>query len=556
MSGPVRVQLHGTGIGKGVALGPVKRMSDPLPEPADLPSTLGADRERERATSALAATAALIRSRGERVDGPAKDILEAQALMAEDPSLLDDIGTRVLAGKTAERAVFEAFSAFRVLLTGLGGYMAERASDLDDTSQRTVAHLLGVSSPGLPASDYPFVLVARDLAPADTVLLDLTKVLALVTSEGGPTSHTAILSREKAIVAIVGLAGAQNLIDDEIVVVDAASGVVTVAPTDDERAAAEASIVDCATRTTLPSRPGALADGTSVPLLANLGSLTGIQDALLSGAEGVGLFRTEFLFLGSTNPPSVQDQQEQYTKLLAAFPGKKVVFRVLDAGADKPLSFLNSTAEENPALGLRGLRALRANEHILRDQLVAIVGAAAMTKAEVWVMAPMVATVEETRYFTAVAREVGLQRVGVMVEVPSCALMADRVLAETDFASIGTNDLTQYTLAADRLLGSVASFQSSWHPAVLRLVGEVGKAGASLGKPVGVCGEAAADPLLAIVLVGLGVTSLSMSPAALGDVRDELARHTLDQARELAGVALDASGADEARSAVLAALFR
>ncbi len=472
--------------------------------------------------------------------------------MAEDPSLLEDIGRLVLMGKTAERAVFEAFATFRDMLTGMGGYMAERASDLVDISQRVVAQLMGVSCPGVPDSDYPFVLVAHDLAPADTAVLDLDKVLALVTSEGGPTSHTAILSREKSIVAVVGVAGASELQEGQTVIVNAATGVVTVSPTDEERADAEAAIASHAIRAVSPPGPGVLADGTPVPLLANLGSVTGIDDALSNGAEGVGLFRTEFLFLGSKNPPSVREQQEQYTKLLAAFPGRKVVFRALDAGADKPLSFLNSAVEENPALGLRGLRALRANEHILRDQLEAIAGAVAAAQAEVWVMAPMVSTVEETRYFTTLARQFGLRMVGVMVEVPSCALMADRVLAETDFASIGTNDLTQYTLAADRLLGSVASLQNPWHPAVLRLVGEVGKAGAALGKPVGVCGEAAADPLLAVVLVGLGATSLSMSPAALRDVREELARYTLAQAQGFARVALEASDADEARSAVLA----
>jgi phosphoenolpyruvate-protein phosphotransferase (PTS system enzyme I) len=203
---------------------------------------------------------------------------------------------------------------------------------------------------------------------------------------------------------------------------------------------------------------------------------------------------------------------------------------------------------------LRGLRALRANEPILRDQLTAIALAAADNTAEVWVMAPMVSTVEETRYFTTIARELGIRVAGVMVEVPAAALLADHILKDADFASIGTNDLTQYTLAADRLLGSVSSFQDPWHPAVLKLVAEVGAAGARLGKPVGICGEAAADPTLAVVLVGLGATSLSMSPSALADVRTELARFTLDQAKEFAELALSANSAVEARSAVLTAI--
>ena len=545
--------LTGVGIGRGLAVGPILRMPEPLPEPTDEPSTVGGDAEKVRVAGALAATAADIRLRGAKAGGSAKDVLDAQAFMAEDPTLKDDVDARIGTGKTAERAVFEAFAAFRDLLTSMGGYMGERATDLNDVSQRVVAHLQGVAAPGVPDPDYPFILVARDLAPADTALLDLDKVLALITSDGGPTSHTAILAREKAIVAVVGAAGALELADDQVVVVDASTGVVNIDPSADEQAAASDTIAARAAAADAPVGPGALADGTPVPLLANLGSADGALPAVEKGAEGVGLFRTEFLFLDSDKAPTVEEQQAKYTQLLEAFAGKKVVVRALDAGADKPLSFLNDEPEENPALGLRGIRALRANEPILRDQLTALANADAATDADLWVMAPMVSTVEETRYFTKLAKELGIKTAGVMIEVPAAALLADRLLLETDFASIGTNDLTQYTLAADRLLGSVASFQDPWHPAVLRLVGEVGRAGVTAGKPVGICGEAAADPLLAVVLVGLGATTLSMSPAALADVRTELARFTLKQAKEFAEIALSANSAVEARVAVLAA---
>jgi phosphotransferase system enzyme I (PtsI) len=528
-------------------------MPEPLPEPADTPSSRGAEAEQERVTVALAATAALIRQRGEKAGGTAKDVLDAQALMAEDPTLADDIAARIQTGKTAERATFDAFIGFRDMLLGMGGYLGERANDLDDVSQRVVAALTGVAVPGVPDPDYPFVLVARDLAPADTALLDLDKIIALVTSDGGPTSHTAILAREKSIVAIVGVADVIQVADGATVIVDATAGLVIVDPTDEQLAGVQTELEARAAVVPVPIGPGALADGTPVPLLANLGSAHGAADAVALGAEGVGLFRTEFLFLDATAAPTVAEQQEHYTELLSAFPGKKVVVRALDAGADKPLSFLNAAHEENPALGLRGLRALRANEQILRDQLTALANADAATDADLWVMAPMVATVEETKYFTAMAREAGIRTAGVMVEVPSSALLADRILAEADFASIGTNDLTQYTLAADRLLGSVAAFQDPWHPAVLRLVGEVGRAGVALGKPVGICGEAAADPLLAVVLVGLGATTLSMSAAAIAGVRAELARFTMAQAVEFAGIALAATGANEARAAVLEA---
>ncbi|MCU1552407.1 MAG: phosphoenolpyruvate--protein phosphotransferase [Glaciihabitans sp.] len=545
--------LTGVGIGRGLAVGPVIRMPDPLPEPSDAPSTLTPDAEKVRAAGALAATAVDIRLRGDRAGGSAKDVLDAQAFMAEDPTLRDDVNARIDSGRTAERAVFEAFVQFRDLLVSMGGYMGERATDLDDVSQRVVAHLQGVAAPGVPDPDHPFVLVARDLAPADTALLDLEKVLALITSDGGPTSHTAILAREKSIVAVVGARGALSLDNGEIVIVDASTGVVTIAPSEAERAAAEATLAERKAAPEVPVGPGAMADGTKIPLLANLGSVDKLTEAVEKGAEGVGLFRTEFLFLDSDRAPSIEEQQAKYTALLGAFPGKKVVVRALDAGADKPLSFLNDEPEENPALGLRGLRALRAHESILRDQLTALANAEAVTEADVWVMAPMVSTVEETRYFVSLAKELGLKTAGVMVEVPASALLADRILADADFASIGTNDLTQYTLAADRLLGSVASFQDPWHPAVLRLVGEVGRAGAALDKPVGICGEAAADPMLAVVLVGLGATTLSMSPAALADVRAELSRFTVKQAKEFAELALSANSAVEARAAVFSA---
>jgi phosphotransferase system enzyme I (PtsI) len=543
------MDISGTGIGQGVAIGQVVRMAEPLPEPVDRPSHLDPEREGERARASLSVVAAELANRGAKAGGAAKDVLEAQALMAEDPSLIDEVTKLLATGKTAERAVYEAFAGYRELLAGMGGYMGERAADLDDISQRVIAHLLKLPAPGVPNPGHPFVLVARDLAPADTATLDLDQVLGLVTVDGGPTSHTAILAREKSIVAVVGAADAATLADGDTVVVDAANDLVVAAPTAEQIADANARIAERAALEAAPVTPGALADGTPVPLLANLGSAAGAAEALQLGAEGVGLFRTEFLFLDADSAPSVREQQEHYTRLLTAFAGKKVVVRVLDAGADKPLSFLNDAPEENPALGVRGIRALRHAEVILREQLTALAAADAATDAELWVMAPMIATVEETRYFTELAKELGIHVAGVMVETPSAALIADRVLAACDFASIGTNDLTQYTMAADRLLGTVANLQSPWHPAILQLIADVGRAGAAAGKPVGICGEAAADPLLAVVLVGLGATSLSMSPSALADVRASLARYSPDDAKVLARAALAAEGAAEAKQA-------
>jgi phosphotransferase system enzyme I (PtsI) len=542
------MRLQGVGVGRGIAHGTVVRMPDPIPEPGTRHRDADADTEFTRATDALQAVAADLSERAERAGGEAKGVLDAQSMMAQDPALLDDIRSRISTGRTAERAVFEAFHGFQQMLISMGGYLAERAADLGDVSQRTIAQLNGVPAPGVPEVNHPFVLVAHDLAPADAAALDITKVLGLVTIGGGPTSHTAILARSKAIVAVVGVADAGALVDGTRVLVDASDGSVILEPTVDDVAAAERRLA--ARRVEAPIGPGKLADGTGIPLLANIGRPSDIADALLRGAEGVGLLRTEFMFLGAETAPTVAEQQEQYRAVFAAFGGKKVTVRTLDAGSDKPLVFLATGHEDNPALGLRGIRATRAHEGILRDQLTAIAAAAAETDADVQVMAPMVADAAETEYFVTLARSLGIPVAGVMAEVPSCALVAGQVLGIADFVSIGTNDLTQYTLAADRLLGSVAAYQDPWHPAVLRLVKLLGDAGIQSGRPVGVCGEAAADPMLAVVLVGLGATSLSMAPPALADVRTELRQHTLEHARALAVRALDAASAAEARAVV------
>lgn len=529
-------------------------MPEPLAPPSTDPLEGDADQETARVREALADVATELSQRGRVAGGEAQEVLEAASLMAQDPALADDIAGRIAQGTNGERAVHEAFEQFKTMLIALGGYMAERATDLDDVSQRVVARLRGVPAPGVPESDEPFILLARDLAPADTATLDLERTLALVTQDGGPTSHTAILARSKSITAVVGVEGLLASVPDGTrVVVDAKSGVVTLDPSDEEVEAARAEAESRAARADAPLTEGALADGTKVPLLANVGRPEDAAKALELGAEGVGLFRTEFLFLDAKEAPSVASQTESYTRMLQAFEGKKVVVRVLDAGADKPLAFLNDAEEENPALGLRGIRALRASEQILRDQLEALAAADAATNADLWVMAPMIANQEETEYFVALGREMGLKTVGAMAEVPSIAVLADQVMAAADFVSIGTNDLTQYTFAADRMLGTVASFQDPWHPAVLRLIKLLGDAGAEAGKPVGVCGEAAADPALAVVLVGLGVTSLSMSPAAFADVRAELLEVTLEQAKAKAAAALTASSAAGARDAAAAA---
>jgi len=548
----VTAEFRGTGIGSGIAQGPVAIMASALEAPTSAPSSRTPEEEKTAVAAAVSAVAAELNARGERAGGSAQDVLEAQAMMAEDPTLEELVHGKIDEGATGEYAVYTSFHEFAEQLKELGGYLGERAADLADVAQRIIAHLRGVSAPGVPEPGHPFVLVAPDLAPADTALLDLNQVLAVVTTDGGPTSHTAILAREKGIVAVVGT-GEIDLAEGQTVIVDASQDLVVADPSEEQLAEAAQRAADRAAAQAAPITPGALADGTAVPLLANLGSPSGAADALALGAEGVGLFRTEFLFLSSDEAPSVESQKASYVEMLTAFEGKKVVVRALDAGADKPLPFLTDDSEENPALGRRGIRALAHRENILRDQLTALAQADAETNADLWVMAPMIATVDETEYFTSLAKELGLKTTGVMVEVPSAAILATELLKTADFASIGTNDLVQYTMAADRLLGSVAHLQSPWHPAALRLIQMVADGGKANGKPVGVCGEAAADPLLAVVLVGLGVNTLSMSPSALADVRAELKKHTLEDAQRIAAAALATGNADGAKAAARAA---
>ncbi|MEE1202130.1 MULTISPECIES: phosphoenolpyruvate--protein phosphotransferase [Bifidobacterium] len=539
--------LKGVGIGRGVAVGPVLRMAEPLPEPKDEPraASVSAEAENARVTKALAAVNADLNRRaqeaanGDEGTKQAAEILQAVAMFASDPALAANIAKMVDEGKTGERAVLDGFGQVEEMFRQIGGYQGERAADLHDVGQRVIAELMGRPAPGVPQSETPFVLVAKDLSPADTASLDLDKTLAIITSEGGPTSHTAILCRARGIVAVVSAAEAVDLADGETVIVNAAKSEVTTDPTDEQLAAAHDAKLRADKAKELRGQPGQLKDGHRIPLLANVGKPSDAKTALEYGAEGVGLFRTEFLFIGNEEPPTVEEQTKAYAELLAQFPGKKVVIRLLDAGADKPLPFLTPEDEPNPALGLRGLRTLAQHRAVLEGQLKALAEADAQTDADLWVMAPMVADEWEAEYFTKLGKSFGLKFVGSMAEVPSIAVMADKVSQVTDFVSIGTNDLTQYTLAADRTLGSVSNYQTAWHPAVLRVIKMICEAGNKNGMPVGVCGEAAADPDLAVVLAGLGVNSLSMTPVALDDVRAELAQHTLEEAQQIAAKALN-----------------
>ncbi|EYR64695.1 phosphoenolpyruvate-protein phosphotransferase [Actinotalea ferrariae CF5-4] len=543
--------LHGTGVGRGAVIGPVVRVhSAPAVDPATRVGTDAADAHR-LLDAAFTTVAQRLQQQADGASGTLREVLAATAQMAADPALRSQSLQRVDAGEPVVAAVDGVVDTFATMFEQAGGYLAERVTDLRSVRDRVVAEVLGVPAPGVPVLDRPSVVVAVDLAPADTATLDLERTLALVTSEGGPTGHTAIIAGQLGIPCLVQVTGATDLPEGTEIAVDAATGTVTVDPDDDVRAAVAERRAVLATLAEDTSA-GATADGHQVALLANIGTAEDAERLTDAAVEGVGLFRTEVLFLGRDEAPSEEEQAATYTRALRALGDRKLVLRTLDAGADKPLPFVTQPGEENPALGVRGYRLVRRSRELLETQLRAAASAAREAGGELWVMAPMIATVDEAADFAALARAAGVTQVGVMVEVPSAALRARDVLHEVDFVSLGTNDLAQYAMATDRLRGELSDLLDPWQPAVLDLVAHTAEAGTDLGKPVGVCGESASDPLMALVLVGLGVSSLSMAPSAVPGVRMSLARHTLEQCRQIAGAARAARSAADARAACLA----
>jgi phosphotransferase system enzyme I (PtsI) len=533
------VTIKGIGVCPGRVAGPVARMGARPRLPEVHPAVQDAETEAELAVAALNQTAEDLERRAAATPIPgAAEVLEATAMIARDPSLEEAIRSAIAKGEPAAWAIDRAIDAFRALLLDLGGYMAERVGDLDDVRDRTVARLLGEPMPGIPERDAPFILVADDLAPADTVTLTTDRVLALVTVKGGPTSHTAILARSLGLPAVVACAEAASLSEGELVAVDGSTGEVVVGVTPEDAAAMNLTEQQRRAARVASRGSGRTSDGHAVSLLVNIGDAAGAAKVAKVDAEGVGLFRTEFLYLDRQDAPSIDEQVSLYAGVFKEMGGRKIVVRTLDAGADKPLPFLTQEGEPNPALGVRGLRTARRDPKVLTDQLAALAVAQHETNAVVWVMAPMVATAAEAKWFTDLAHAHGLPVGGVMIEIPAAALRAADLLVHTDFLSIGTNDHAQNTLATDRMAGELADLLDPWQPALLDLVRMTAQAGLAAGKSVGVCGEAAASPALAPVLVGLGVTSLSMSATAIADVREALAAVTFADCQEMARAAL------------------
>lgn len=557
MTAPHTTVLQGVPVVPGVRFAPVIR-ANRLPTIDDLdPGGVLAEADRPaesaRFANAASAVAQRLRDRSAAATGAAAEVLGATAQLAQDRAWLGSAENAIKAGKTAVRATAEAATQFIDMFTKMGGLMAERVTDLKDIRDRVIAELAGLPEPGVPLPDQPSILCAEDLAPADTAGLDPHRVVGLATSLGGPTSHTAIIARQLGIPCVVAVSGLDDVAVGTMVLVDGNRGTVTLDPDRADAAAAVAAADVAAAAMAGWSGPGATSDGHPVSILANVADGTAARAARQAPVEGIGLFRTELCFLERDSEPSVEEQAAIYAEVLDAFAGHKVVVRTLDAGSDKPLKFVTTPQEENPALGVRGFRIVGGNADLVGRQLDAIAAAAASTGNAPWVMAPMIATADEARQFAGLARERGLHP-GVMIEIPAAALLADRLLEHVEFLSIGTNDLAQYTMAADRMSSDLATLTDPWQPAVITLVAQTARAGVAAGKPVGVCGEAAADPLLACVLVGLGVSSLSAAASAVTPVGAKLASVTLQQCRDAAEAVLATASPAQAREAATTVL--
>ncbi len=487
-------------------------------------------------------------------------LFEAHLLVLEDSTLLNEVLRKVRTEHSCSEAAFnDVFEKYVSVLSSVDdAYLRERAADLRDVAGRVLDHLSGaVQEHDLEKLSEPCILVAHDLAPSVTALLDLKHVLGFATEAGGKTSHTAIMARKMGIPAVVGLGSLLDSIqDDEYALLDGHGGVLTLNPTDQtlfeygqlkqRRALFEEKLA------LLREQPAVTLDGHPILLEANIEGPEDMASVQASGANGIGLFRTEFLFLNRSTPPTEEEQFEAYRAVASQTrPGQAAIIRTLDLGGDKMPGDLQRQGEPNPFLGWRAIRISLDCPEIFRGQLRAILRAGCHGKVRI--LLPMVSALEELRATQTILasckeelRAEGIPfcdsvPVGVMIEIPSAALIAEDLARESDFLSIGTNDLTGYTLAVDRLNERVARLYQPTHPAVVRLIHMTVQAANRHGRPVGVCGEMAGEPALVPLLVGLGVHELSVTPALIPAVKFLLRRLRLSEAQEIAQFALGCS---------------
>jgi phosphotransferase system enzyme I (PtsI) len=557
--------LHGIPASDGIAIGPVHRFEQAdLTIPPRQASSFEDERVRfEQARQKARAELEGVRQRVAQRAGEADAaIFEAHQLMLDDPLLEDKVIERLRQGATAEQAVDEATAEVADMLAGMEAELfAARAADVRDVGRRVIRLLLGRPPADLAELPRSCVIVAGELTPSDTAGLDPSLALGICTARGGLTSHSAILARALGIPAVVGIGdGALDRVPDGIeVIVDGTAGLLVISPEPatvraykDRQAAARQRRE---TLRELAQRPAHTADGRRVEVAANVGDVASARSADDMGAEGIGLLRTEFLYLDEEQPPSEERQIQSYTEIFEAMAGRPVIVRTLDIGGDKPPSYIPFPEEMNPFLGWRAVRISLDRPDLFRTQLRAILRAAA--GHQVQVMIPMITGLEELRRARALMAEAqaSLQRdgldhaadvpLGIMVETPAAAVLVDVLAREADFFSLGTNDLTQYTLAVDRGNATVAGLFQPLHPAVLRLIRTAIGAAHRADRWIGMCGELAGMRKAIPILLGLGLDEFSMAPGSIPEAKEMIGRLTIERAQAIAERALALGTAEE-----------
>lgn len=477
-------------------------------------------------------------------------IFSAHLLILRDPEYLQIIKDKVIRDSVmAETALIEATTQFCNQLEQLdNGYMRERISDIQDIKKRVLAHLLGVSFPDPSFINEEVVIVAEDLTPSDTVKLNKQYVKGFVTDTGGQTSHSAIMARSLTIPAVVGAKSVcENVNNGDIIIIDGAEGTIISQPTKEELEHYRDKQAAFARQQNewkkLRNEPAVTLDGEQVELFCNIGAPEDIAAGKNNGAEGVGLYRTEFIFMEKQSLPTEEDHYEKYKTILEQMNGKPVIVRTMDIGGDKTVPYLNMQSELNPFLGFRAIRYCLANEVIFRTQLRALLRAS--THGHLKIMFPMIATLEELRKAKAILHDErallendGILvaenvEIGIMVEIPATAILAKQFAKEVDFFSIGSNDLIQYTMAADRMNEQVSYLYQPYHPAVLQLINHVIESAHQEGKWVGMCGEMAADPKAIPLLIALNLDEFSMNPGSILQARAHIRTFSKNQLSNL-----------------------
>ncbi|MEC6524816.1 phosphoenolpyruvate--protein phosphotransferase [Staphylococcus aureus] len=489
-------------------------------------------------------------------------IFDAHLLVLDDPELIQPIQDKIKnENANAASALTDVTIQFVTIFESMDNeYMKERAADIRDVSKRVLSHILGVELPNPSMIDESVVIVGNDLTPSDTAQLNKEFVQGFATNIGGRTSHSAIMSRSLEIPAIVGTKSiTQEVKQGDMIIVDGLNGDVIVNPTEDELIAyqdkRERYFADKKELQKLRDADTVTVDGVHAELAANIGTPNDLPGVIENGAQGIGLYRTEFLYMGRDQMPTEEEQFEAYKEVLEAMDGKRVVVRTLDIGGDKELSYLNLPEEMNPFLGYRAIRLCLAQQDIFRPQLRALLRASVYGKLNI--MFPMVATINEFREAKAILLEEKENlkneghdisddiELGIMVEIPATAALADVFAKEVDFFSIGTNDLIQYTLAADRMSERVSYLYQPYNPSILRLVKQVIEASHKEGKWTGMCGEMAGDETAIPLLLGLGLDEFSMSATSILKARRQINGLSKNEMTELANRAVDCATQEE-----------